>query len=460
MYLDSAATASMVHKVELLHNFTPVSPTVVRLGDNSTIQAIGKGSLHLDTFYKDETAQICLSDVYLVPDLKKNLISPNQIVNRGYYSMQTSEGCVIRDESTNEFFLFAKPVHSLLEVQCRVIMPIDTLPSPLPSSVNSSTLHMESINLGRHQQLASSSKGTKQFPSTSPVDIGSKPHYKVSSQNDSSNDLPDLVDDSDDEDEVEETPKSRPLFQNLTPDLLHRRWGHPSIDRFRATVKSVYGMDVKVSQNSLKFCSSCVKGKQHRSKVGKGPAARAVEVLVKINSDLCGPMSTNSHSGKRYFLTFICDHSRYTFVYFLKTKDEVFNKFLELERHLLNQFGITIKVIHPDGGGEFMSKKFLEYLAFKGILHQPSAPYTPQHNGVAERLNRSIMEMALTILDFSTLPRTFWAEAVSFAVHLHNILPTKANDGISPFQMVHQLCPSLKGIRTFGSHAWTYIPKK
>lgn len=159
------------------------------------------------------------------------------------------------------------------------------------------------------------------------------------------------------------------------------------------------------------------------------------------------------------FLTMIDDYSRYCHVYFLKTKDMVFDKIKEFVEMTENQFGKRMKILRSDRGGEFCSKKMEGYLKSKGIIHQLTAPYSPEQNGVAERKNRSLMEMARCMLNDSEIHVKFWAEAVNTANYVQNRIQTSVAN-VTPFSLWFNKTPSLSHIRIFGSVAYAHINKQ
>ena len=111
-----------------------------------------------------------------------------------------------------------------------------------------------------------------------------------------------------------------------------------------------------------------------------------------------GPVPIPSLGGAIYYVSFIDDFSRNTSLYFLKKKSEVFSKFKEYKALVENQTGKKIKVLRSDNGGEFCEKEFEKFCRECGIARQKTTPYTPQQNGVAERMNRSLMEKARSML--------------------------------------------------------------
>eukprot|EP00253_Pinus_taeda_P035295 PITA_35295 len=133
--------------------------------------------------------------------------------------------------------------------------------------------------------------------------------------------------------------------------------------------------------------------------------------LIEKQDNLC--------EGKQYFLTFIDDFTRKTWVYFLKNKSEVFEKFQNFKALVENQSGLRIKVLRIDRGGEYISKEFLRFCRENGIHKKFTARYTPQQNGVAERKNRTIMDMARSMLKAKHLPNDYWAEAVNCAAYIY-----------------------------------------
>ena len=175
-----------------------------------------------------------------------------------------------------------------------------------------------------------------------------------------------------------------------------------------------------------------LKGKQTKIQFSKGQATRATKVLEIIRSNVCGTMRAKSLSGNSYFVTFIDNKSRYTAIYFMERKDQVFDIYLEYEAMVENLTSEKIECLRTDNGGEYLSIAFNEHLKRKGIKRQLTVPGTPQQNGVAERANRTLQEIARSILCTANLPDIFWAaEAVLTAVILKNRSPTVAvKDGI------------------------------
>ncbi|GJX83723.1 retrotransposon protein, putative, ty1-copia subclass [Tanacetum coccineum] len=132
-----------------------------------------------------------------------------------------------------------------------------------------------------------------------------------------------------------------------------------------------------------------------------------------------------SIQGASYFITFTDDYSRYGYVYLLKHKHEVFERFKVFKNEVENQLEKTIKALRSDRGGEYISQKFKDYLNACGIVQQFTPPYTPQHNDVSERKNRTLLYMVQSMMNLTTLLLSFWDYALESATRILNIVPTK-----------------------------------
>lgn len=124
-------------------------------------------------------------------------------------------------------------------------------------------------------------------------------------------------------------------------------------------------------------------------------------------------------------MTFIDDYSRFTWIYFLRTKAEVLTVFRSFVAYIETQFSKPIKVLRSDNGGEYMSHDFQVFLQQRGIISQRSCPYTPQQNGMAERKNRHLLDMVRTLLLEASVPPRFWVDTLSTAIYLINRLPSQ-----------------------------------
>lgn len=258
------------------------------------------------------------------------------------------------------------------------------------------------------------------------------------------------------------TKSEKSLYASVSPLVWHKRLGHLSESGMSQLQNVAIGMNFKRDYESdeIKNCIPCIEGKQKRETFPKHSTRRATQLLELIHTDVCGPMSEPTWSGARYLLTFTDDFSRKTFGYLLKTKDQVFEKFIEFKILVENQTNLKIKKVRSDNGKEYMSKKFEFFFRKNGILHEKTIPYSPQQNGVAERLNRTIIEKTRTMLQDSGLERRYWGEAVMTAIYLKNRSPTSAIPGAIPEEIWTGRKVDLSNLKVFGCKAFALIPSE
>ena len=182
------------------------------------------------------------------------------------------------------------------------------------------------------------------------------------------------------------------------PDCVHtwhRILGHREPDAIRELANKGLATGIKLRDcGCYVTCECCVEGKLARLPFPKRSGIKSKQPLDLIHTDVCGPMRTPTPKGCRYFVTMIDDFSRYCVVYFLKKKSEVTERIKEYVQFVKTLFGRTPKVIRSDQGGEYQNEVLDRFCREEGITQQFTTAYTPQQNGVSERKNRSLMEMA------------------------------------------------------------------
>ncbi|GKC32579.1 retrovirus-related pol polyprotein from transposon TNT 1-94, partial [Tanacetum coccineum] len=231
--------------------------------------------------------------------------------------------------------------------------------------------------------------------------------------------------------QMETSMVSRGLADN---EMWHQRYGHLNIQGLQLLKNKQMVSGLPVIKPLEHVCKGCVVGKQTKQSFLVGKSKKAEAILEIIHADVCGPMRTESLSSSKYFLLFIDDFSRMSWVYFLKHKSEVFECFKKFKILVEKQTRKVVKVLRTDHGGEFTSNEFHAFYDEHGINKQLTAPYTPERNGVAERKNRMVVEMARSMLKQKGMPDSFWAEGVAAAVHILNISPTKAVWDQTPYE--------------------------
>ena len=207
----------------------------------------------------------------------------------------------------------------------------------------------------------------------------------------------------------------------------------------------------------LDFCEQCVLGKQKMVKFGT--AIHNTEgILDYIHTDVWGPTKTASLGGKHYFVTFADDFSRRVWVYTLKSKDEVFETFLVWKKMVEIQTGRKIKVLRSDNGTEYRNDQFSIFCKKESISRHFTVRDTPQQNGVAERMNRTLLEKVRCMLSNAGLGKQFWVEAVMYASHLINRLPSATLNGKTPFEVWSgKPVNDYDTLHVFGSTAYYHV---
>ncbi|MCO5611254.1 hypothetical protein L7F22_065506 [Adiantum nelumboides] len=244
-------------------------------------------------------------------------------------------------------------------------------------------------------------------------------------------------------------------------ELYHARFGHVGYGSLMTLQRHNMVHDLSLLEMPPRHvCEGCVLGKMHRFAFSQDGSVRATQKLQLVHSDVCGPMRTSSVGNSLYFVTFIDDFSRFCWVYPLKAKSDVFAIFQHYVSMVENETGCKVQTLCTDRGGEYMSGAFKDFLGKKGIKHQCTMPYTPQQNGVAERKNRSLMEMARCMLKAKSLPHKLWMEAVACAAHVLNRCPTCALKTITPYESWYDKKPSVSYLRVFGCLAYAHIPQQ
>ncbi|GJW20289.1 ribonuclease H-like domain-containing protein [Tanacetum coccineum] len=244
------------------------------------------------------------------------------------------------------------------------------------------------------------------------------------------------------------------LFAKATSDeskLWHRGLGHLNFKTMNKLVKGnlVRGLPSKLFKND-QSCVACHKGKQHKASC-KSKTENSISLpLHMLHMDLFGPTFVKSLMKKMYCLVVTNDYSRFTWVFFLATKDETSGILKSFITGIENLVDHKVKVIRYDNGTEFKNKEMNQFCEIKGILRQFSVARTPQQNGVAERRNKTLIEAARTMLADSKLPTTFWAEAVNTACYVQNKVLVVKPHNKTPYELFHGRTPTLSFMRPFG----------
>ena len=220
-----------------------------------------------------------------------------------------------------------------------------------------------------------------------------------------------------------------------------------------------------LSQLDASICLSCVQGKTIRKAIKSTADTqyKATDVLGCLHADLVGPISitTNTkekqrlptYGGKLYSLTLVDEYSRFAIVELLQHKSDVASVLIPLIRRLQVKTGRTLQRLHTDGGGEFRSNELQVFLLRNRTQYTRTTAETPAHNGVAERMNRTLFEMVRSMMVHASAPNELWGESVLWAAHVHNCMPQRTIDNDVPLQRLYNYKFNLNKLRVFGCDA-------
>jgi len=186
----------------------------------------------------------------------------------------------------------------------------------------------------------------------------------------------------------------------------------------------VTGMSITDRDPHEHPCKPCLEGKQTREVICKEATSHTDHVLGCIFSDVCSLLPTLSHKGFKYFVTFIDNRTRYVSISPLKKKSEVGKHLKAFVSRAEMDTGHKVKILHSDGGGEYTAGHVQQFLEERRIKHEIMTADKPQHNGVVEWLNCTLLDRVRAMLSDVTLPDSYWLEALNYAIHLHNVSPT------------------------------------
>jgi hypothetical protein len=240
-------------------------------------------------------------------------------------------------------------------------------------------------------------------------------------------------------------------------ELWHRRYAHINYQALPFLKRMVEGIPELQSTHEGIY-KGCDLGKNIK-KPFPSSNNRSKDILDLIHSDVCGPMPVKSLGGSSYYVIFIDDYSRKTWIYLLKTKDEVFNKFQEFKVEIENLMNKKIKTLRTNNGGEYTSKEFIAFCKSEGIRRELTVPYNPQQNGVAEIKNKSIEETIKALLNDQGLSMFLWGEVGMTTIYVQNRSPHCILKNITPEEAFSGKKPNVENLRIFGCPVYSHIPK-
>lgn len=236
----------------------------------------------------------------------------------------------------------------------------------------------------------------------------------------------------------------------------HRRYGHLAYSGLERLKKAgmVTGLDIDGDAKPNGICEACVKAKLARRAFPKEATEKTEKPGELTFTDVWGPARIESIAKSKYYISFTDHHTRRVSVVFMRSKDEAYDRVTEYLTRVERKYEYLPKAIRFDNGKEYVNKKLEDWLKKKGIEIQTTSPHSPSQNGIAERFNRTLVELARAMLFAKRLPGFLWAEAVSHAAYLRNHAPTRALDGMTPEQAWTGRRPDVSHLREFGCPVW------
>jgi transposase InsO family protein len=208
------------------------------------------------------------------------------------------------------------------------------------------------------------------------------------------------------------------------------------------------------------ICEVCVLGKHPQEKFDKEKTQKSSFPLDLIHSDLMGHFPHPSTSKARYVLIFLDYFSRFTWIYFLRKQSRVFQHLKDFKALVETQLGNKIKVLRIDNRGEYVNHEIQNIFHEAGIQLHHMVPYTPQQNGVSERKNRSLKDMASCMLHAKSLRQRLWDEAINCATYIQIRSPHRYFKDKTPYKAWRGLKPEVTHFHIFSSRAWAKFPSE
>nr|GEX85925.1 hypothetical protein [Tanacetum cinerariifolium] len=234
--------------------------------------------------------------------------------------------------------------------------------------------------------------------------------------------------------------------------LWHRRLSHLNFDTINLLSKN----DIVIGLPKLKFVkdhlySSCELGKAKQKSFQTKTTPSSKRRLQLLRMDLCGPMRVESINGRKYVLVIVDDYSRYTWTYFLRSKDKTPKVLIDFLRLVQRGLHAQVRIVQTDKGMEFFNKTLHAYFASERINHQTYVARTPEQNGVVERWNSTLVEATRTMLSAAKVPLFFWAEAIATTCFTQNHSLVIPRHEKTPYDIINDRKPSVKFFHIFGS---------
>ncbi|GJX74119.1 retrovirus-related pol polyprotein from transposon TNT 1-94 [Tanacetum coccineum] len=234
--------------------------------------------------------------------------------------------------------------------------------------------------------------------------------------------------------------------------LWHRRLSHLNFGTLNKLAKDGLARGIpRLKFQKDHLCSACALGKSKKSSHQPKAEDTNQEKLYLLHMDLCGPIRVAGINEKRYVLVIVDDYSRFTWVRILRTKDEAPKAIIKCIKNIQVHLNAPVHNVRTDNGTEFVNQTLREFYENVGISHQTSIARTPQKNGIVERRNQTLVEVARTMLIFSKALLFLWAEAINTACFTQNSSLVRLRYNKTPYEHMQDKKPDLSFFHVFGS---------
>ncbi len=457
---DMGAAVSLVPNKKYLTELSqePTDETVL-LTDGTRLPLIAKGTLKLKWH---DGNRLTLTDVYVAPGATDIIISATHLLNINKLKCElTHNSAFIRSERPED------TIHHKLDLTSGVLRlspctidigdAVETGPGTTSSGRRIVYESENTVTRNRKVQLNEEHVNVPVTPAMAPANNNN--HTSVISNKKSIliNKTADKTESNLDRENSCTIGKTSPGVQNAI--IWHRRLGHPNYKTMRIANRYVYGTGRFTNPETL--CETCMEAKFTRKSFNEN-RTRAGRPGYKTHADLIGPLNPAAivTQGK-YVLTVVDDFSRYATTYVMKTKRETTDRLVNYFKYLKTMFPEPGRIarLRTDGGMEFVNSRLKKFLGEQGITLELAETEAHQHNGTAERFNRTLQNRIRALLIDSGYPVTFWGWASDAATYLYNRTPHTANDNYTPYERFHNKRPNVKYLRMFGARVYTLLPR-
>ena len=417
------------------------------VGDGNTLAISHVGSSYIPSS-SSHSQSLALHNILHIPKITKNLISVSQFTkDNNMVAEFFSDGCLIKDKVTRQVLLRVSLKRGLYQLD---VTQAKKLPIAAKFQVNLAHDATPPISVSSGVSGASADSSIVSSVTSSATLCNKHANHPCNKAHISVNELCNLTSSNSCFVASMQNFNSVNEYDKIAI-IWHNRLGHPST---RVLDKVLHVVDDHVTSRAIPFCDSCPLGKSHRLFHGLSDS-KATSPLALAYSDVWGPAPLPSNEGYRYYVHFLDDYSRFTWIYPLQAKSEVktvFMHFLAMAKRLFHK---KLFCLQTDWGGEYRSLS--SFLTQLGIQFRHSCPYAHNQNGRAERKHRHIVELGLTLLAQASMPLQFWWNTFSTAVFLINRLPTQVLSHQSPYEKVYAKSPNFHFLKVFGCACFPFL---